>query len=162
MEEPQTWPALLQLPENQYTGTATHINAAGNGLVMSSAPLLYTGDNRGIADNLMAALFSRQQSLGGLLYMFWHFDTISQQMCSSDMCTHSECTLFLPVKQSCTAQSWFLMLCFGLAWLCRLRLQAYFGNMFSHAYADCSSQPLLQFRLLALVLGVSLVTSQLF
>ena len=70
VEEPQTWPALLQLPEDQYTGTATHINASGNGLVISSAPLLYTGNDRRIADNLMAALFSRQESLGGLLYMF--------------------------------------------------------------------------------------------
>ena len=54
------------------------------------------------------------------------------------------------------------MLCVGLAWSCRLCLQPDFDNMFSHAYADCFSQPLLQFRLLALVLGVSLVTSQLF
>ena len=67
VEEPQTWPALLQLPEDQYTGTATDINFSGNGLNVSSAPLLYTGNDRGIADNLMAALFARQQSLGGLL-----------------------------------------------------------------------------------------------
>lgn len=64
VEQPQTWPALLQLPEDQYTGTADQVEA-GNGLNISTALLLYTGSDRATADNLMAALFARQQSLGG-------------------------------------------------------------------------------------------------
>lgn len=66
VEEPQTWPALLQLPEDQYAGTAVQINGS-NGLNISTAPLLYTGSNRAIADDLMTALFARGASLGKAL-----------------------------------------------------------------------------------------------
>ena len=64
VEQPQTWPALLQLPEDAYTGTAAEVVDPANGLNTSSAPLLYTGNDRATADALMAALFARQQSLG--------------------------------------------------------------------------------------------------
>lgn len=71
VEEPQTWPALLQLPEDPYTGFATQTNAS-NGLNISTAPLLYTGSDRVVADNLMTALFARQQSLGDAQQASWH------------------------------------------------------------------------------------------
>ena len=64
MEQPQTWPALLQLPEDANTGPVAEAVDPANGLNISTAPLLYTGDDRPTADALMAALFARQQSLG--------------------------------------------------------------------------------------------------
>ncbi len=63
--EPPIWPALLQLPEDQYDGDAPQaLNASGTALNISSASLLYTGNDRATADALMSALFARQQSLG--------------------------------------------------------------------------------------------------
>ena len=63
--EPPVWPALLQLPEDQYTGDAPQTpDASGDALNTSSAPLLYTGDDRATADALMTALFAREESLG--------------------------------------------------------------------------------------------------
>ncbi|DBA85812.1 TPA: hypothetical protein ACH3X1_005364 [Trebouxia sp. C0004] len=63
--EPPIWPALLQLPKDQYAGDAPQaLNASGNPLNISSAPLLYTGNDRATADALMSALFAREQSLG--------------------------------------------------------------------------------------------------
>ena len=63
--EPPIWPALLQLPENEYAGDAPQaLNASGTALNISSAPLLYTGNDRATADALMGALFAREQSLG--------------------------------------------------------------------------------------------------
>lgn len=63
--QPPVWPALLQLPEDQYTGDALPTpNASGDALNISSAPLLYTGDDRATADALMTALFAREESLG--------------------------------------------------------------------------------------------------
>ncbi len=63
--EPPIWPALLQLPEDQYAGDAPQaLNASGTALNISSAPLLYTGNDRATADALMSALFAREQSLG--------------------------------------------------------------------------------------------------
>ncbi len=65
VEEPPIWPALLQLPEDQYTGGALQANAStGDALNITSAPMLYTGNDRASADALMAALFAREQSLG--------------------------------------------------------------------------------------------------
>ncbi len=63
--EPPIWPALLQLPEDQYIGDAPQaVNASGSALNISSAPLLYTGNDRATADALMSALFAREQSVG--------------------------------------------------------------------------------------------------
>ena len=63
--EPPIWPALLQLPEDQYAGDAPQaLNASGTALNISSAPLLYTGNDRATADALMSALFAREHSLG--------------------------------------------------------------------------------------------------
>lgn len=63
--EPPIWPALLQLPEDQYAGDAPQaLNASENALNISSAPLLYTGNDRATADALMSALFAREQPVG--------------------------------------------------------------------------------------------------
>ena len=66
VEQPPTWPALLQLPEDQYTGlpNSSPDAADANGLNVSSASLLYTGQDRATADALMNALFARNQTLG--------------------------------------------------------------------------------------------------
>lgn len=67
VQEPPTWPALLQLPEDQYTGEAAEGSATAAGAFnISSAPLLYTGNDRRTADALMAAIFARNQSVGKL------------------------------------------------------------------------------------------------
>ena len=86
--EPPTWPALLQLPEDQYTGDAPQaLNASGTALNTSSAPLLYTGNDRATADALMSALFARQQFVG---------ETVTtsncctrRQICAADWQFHS-------------------------------------------------------------------------
>lgn len=69
VQEPPIWPALLQLPEDQYSGDVLNTSStAGDSMNMSSAPLLYTGADRATADALMAALFARNQSLGGAVH----------------------------------------------------------------------------------------------
>lgn len=71
MQEPPTWPALLQLPEDQYTGD---LNEGGptavDGFDVSSAAMLYTGNDRQAADALMTAIFTRNQSIGRIFYAF--------------------------------------------------------------------------------------------
>lgn len=70
VQEPPIWPALLQLPEDQYSGDVLNTSSnAGDNMNMSSAPLLYTGADRATADTLMAALFARNQSLGGTVHL---------------------------------------------------------------------------------------------
>lgn len=65
MQEPPVWPALLQLPEDQYTGSVNEGDAtAGDTLNISSAAMLYTGKDRRTADMLMAAILARNQSIG--------------------------------------------------------------------------------------------------
>lgn len=72
VQEPPTWPALLQLPEDQYTGKAIKGNAtAADAFNISSTPLLYTGNDRRTADALMAAIFARNQSIGKLSFACW-------------------------------------------------------------------------------------------
>ena len=65
VQEPPIWPALLQLPEDQYTGAVSDSNATAEaGLNTSSASMLYTGRDKRTADNLMAAILARNQSIG--------------------------------------------------------------------------------------------------
>lgn len=72
VQEPPTWPALLQLPDNHYTGEATNGSAtATDAINTTSAPLLYTGNDRSTADSLMAAIFARNQSIGRAFLAFW-------------------------------------------------------------------------------------------
>ena len=81
--EPPIWPALLQLPEDQYAGDAPQaLNASGTALNTSSAPLLYTGNDRATADALMSALFAREQSLGATVTS-WNYCK-RQQMHAAD------------------------------------------------------------------------------
>ncbi|KAL3149658.1 hypothetical protein ABBQ38_013490 [Trebouxia sp. C0009 RCD-2024] len=65
VQEPPIWPALLQLPEDQYTGTVVASDATAGGVLnISSASMLYTGKDRRTADTLMAAILARNQSIG--------------------------------------------------------------------------------------------------
>lgn len=97
--EPPIWPALLQLPEDQYIGDAPQaVNASGSALNISSAPLLYTGNDRATADALMSALFARQQFVG---------ETVTtsncctrRQICAADWQFHSPLGLGLSAVSS--------------------------------------------------------------
>ena len=73
VQEPPIWPALLQLPEDQYTGAISDSNAAAGGVLnTSSASMLYTGRDKRTADNLMAAILARNQSIGTVFLALGH------------------------------------------------------------------------------------------
>ncbi|DBA88861.1 TPA: hypothetical protein ACH3X2_000106 [Trebouxia sp. C0005] len=89
--EPPIWPALLQLPEDQYAGDAPQaLNASENALNISSAPLLYTGNDRATADALMSALFAREQPVGSTAVAMYQSNGANSSQSISFASTSSE------------------------------------------------------------------------